>query len=321
MSRVKVGFIGAGGMANAVHYPSLADSQDLAELVAICDFDAEKLQSTADKYGVAARYSDYRAMLAEQALDAVYVIMPPMPLKDIVLDCIAAGKHVFVEKPLGMSAAEAQEMAAAASKRGVLSAVGFNRRFAPVVVEAKKMIDDRGATTSLLAEFHKFMLGQRPYYEMSIVLMDVIHAVDFMRFIAGEAVDIASSVQMRDADWKNVFSSLICFDSGAVGTLLSNRVSGTRYERFEVHGTGIAAYIRAPERAEVFADGAGEPTILEGAKLVGRDDFHATYGYLQETRHFLSCIRDGKQPATNFADALKTMQLCEAVEAGGWGKL
>ena len=318
MSRVKVGFIGAGGMANSVHYPSLADSADLAGLVAVCDLDEAKLTATADKYQIPNRYADYQAMLGDTDLDAVYVVMPPMPLKGIVLDCLAAGKHVFVEKPLGMDAAEAREMAHAARMGDLITAVGFNRRFAPVVVEAKKLIDERGPIVSIASEFHKFMLGQRPYYEMSIVTMDVIHIADFMRFIGGEPAKVAASSFEFEADWRNVFHTLIKFDSGAVGTLTSNRASGVRYERFEIHGKGICAYIRAPERAEVFMDDKAEPVVFEGAALAGTDAFHATYGYLQETRHFLQCIQDGRQPDTNFSDAAKTMALCEAIDAGGF---
>ena len=318
MSRTKVGFIGAGGMANSVHYPSLADSADLAELVAVCDLDEAKLAATADKYQIPNRYSDYQAMLGEADLDAVYVVMPPMPLKGIVLDCLAAGKHVFVEKPLGMNAAEAREMAAAAQARGLLTAVGFNRRFAPVVTAAKQLIDERGPVVSIASEFHKFMLGQRPYYEMSIVTMDVIHIADFMRFFGGEPTKIAASAFEFEAAWRNGFHTMMTFDSGAVGMLTANRASGVRYERMEVHGKGIAAYIRAPERAEVFMDDKAEPIIFEGATLAGTDAFHATYGYLQETRHFLQCIHEGRQPDTNFPDAAKTMELCEAIDAGGF---
>jgi virulence factor len=318
MSRIKVGFIGAGGMANSVHYPSLADSADLADLVAVCDLDEAKLTATADKYNIPSRHTDYQAMLGDTDVDAVYVVMPPMPLKGIVLDCLAAGKHVFVEKPLGMNAAEAREMADAAQARGLLTAVGFNRRFAPVVTEAKKLIDERGPVTSIASEFHKFMLGGRPYYEMSIVTMDVIHIADFMRFIGGEPTKVAASSFEFESDWRNVFHTLMKFDSGAVGVLTSNRVSGVRYERMEVHGRGIVAYIRAPERAEVFMDDKAEPVVFEGATLAGTADFHATYGYLQETRHFLQCIQEGREPVTNFADAVKTMALCEAIDTGGF---
>src|SRR5687767_14702842 len=101
MEQVRVGFIGAGGLANHVHYPSLAEDARV-ELAAVCDLDEAKLTRTAEKYAVQSRYTVYQEMLEREALDAVYVIMPPMPLHPIVMDCLAAGKHVFIEKPPGV---------------------------------------------------------------------------------------------------------------------------------------------------------------------------------------------------------------------------
>ena len=73
-SKVRVAMIGAGAMANAVHYPSLASFEDV-EFAAICDLDAERLRQTADKYGIDRRYTDYRKMVEEVAPHAVYAIL------------------------------------------------------------------------------------------------------------------------------------------------------------------------------------------------------------------------------------------------------
>ena len=316
LQKVKVGFIGAGNIANAWHYPSVADCCDLAELAAICDLNQERLNSTADKYGVAHRFTDLREMQERVELDAVYCIGPPMMLLETVLPCLRAGKHVFTEKPLGMSARQAEQMAAAAEENGCLTMVGFNRRHAYVIDRCKQMVDERGGPTQVVAEFHKYMLGQPPYYGMSIVLMDVIHSIDFMRHFCGDPVEVHSAVRRWHNDWDNVFNALVVFEGGVVGMLTANRASGTRFERFEVHGRGIACFIRAPERAEVWMDDAPEPIVLSGAELAGSEDNRLTYGFLRESRHFLTCVRDGVQPLSNFADALKTMRLCEAIEQG-----
>ena len=78
-------------------------------------------------------------MLAEVELDAVYCIGPPMMLMETVLPCLEAGKHVFTEKPLGMSAAEAEQFATAAADNNCLTMVGFNRRFAYVIDRCKEL--------------------------------------------------------------------------------------------------------------------------------------------------------------------------------------
>ncbi|MBM3265345.1 MAG: Gfo/Idh/MocA family oxidoreductase [candidate division Zixibacteria bacterium] len=319
MSHVHIGFIGAGALASAMHYPSVVALED-ATIAAICDLNTERLNQTADRYGVTRRYTDYRRMLDEVALDAVYVIMPPVFLKPIVLDCFAAGKHVFMEKPPGVSVAEAQEMADTARAAGRLSMVAFNRRFSRVVVEAKKCIDERGPITQCMVEFHKYHLGTAKwdYYGVGMFETDVIHVVDLLRHFGGEVVAVDACVQTWHSDQENVFNAFVRFESGATGFLTANRASGVRYERFEIHGHGIAAYIRAPETAEVFTDNRTEPVaVFRGAELAGSDKPYRTYGFADESRHFIDCIKTGAQPLTCLDDAIKSRRLVDRIlEAG-----
>src|ERR1700730_7699049 len=174
-SMIKVGFVGAGARATAAHYPAVARLENV-HLEAICDLDASRLAETADKYHVKQRYTDYRQMLAESHLDAVYVIMPPQFQMPIVLDCLNAGAHVFVEKPPAMSTGDLETMIAAADHNRRLTAVCFQRRYAPVAQEVRKMILARGAITLCTGQFHKNTLNLKgPLYGVSSLLDDIIH--------------------------------------------------------------------------------------------------------------------------------------------------
>ena len=317
MSVVRVGFIGAGSMANAVHYPSIAELPE-AQLVAICDLDEGRLNSTADKYGIPKehRYTDYRLMLEREDLDAVYVIMPPTGLTPIVLACLRAGKHVFIEKPPGCNSDEAWAMAEEAERQKVKTCVGFNRRYAAVYRYAKAKVFERGVPSLAFAEFHKDMLGQGPYYGMSILRTDIIHAVDILRDLLGEPIEVCAHVWSRYERWQNShnqFAAMVRFDSGAVGVLMASRTAGSRYERFEVHGKGVSAYIRAPEHAEIHRQGL-EVEVVTDEQLTGTTDRRMTYGYFEENRHFITCILRDELPLTNFTDAAKTMELVDRIE-------
>ncbi len=314
MGNVRVGFIGAGSHANSVHYPSLAQCEDV-ELAAICDLDGERLNRTADAYGVGQRYTDYREMLTQADLDAVYVCLPPMGLKDIVVDCLGAGKHVFTEKPPGVTSEDCLAMAQAAERAGRLGIVAFNRRYAAVVRESKRRVDEVAGPIQAMAEFHKNMVGQEPYYGLSILTCDIIHVVDCLRYFLGEASDVQSDVRQFNTNWDNVFNALIRFRSGATGTLSACRAAGGRYERFELHGEGASAYIRAPDRAEIWTSDK-DCELLKGDELTGSAEPRITYGYFGETRHFVDCIRSGAQPLTSFADALHSIRLCEWIQYG-----
>ena len=124
-------------MANWRHYPSLAERPDV-EMAALCDLDAAKLKQTADKFGIPKRYADYRAMLDEVKPDAVYCLMPPHQLFDVCVDVLKRKHNLFVEKPLAVNSFQARMLAHHAKENGCLTMVGFNRRFAPLVVEAEE---------------------------------------------------------------------------------------------------------------------------------------------------------------------------------------
>ncbi len=314
---VKVGFIGAGSLANRMHYPSLAEIPE-ARIEAICDLDEGRLNRTADRYEVSRRYADYRRMLREVDLDAVYVIMPTLgEFPDVVVDCLEAGKHVFMEKPPGVTVEACERMLEAAERNGCRTMVGFNRRFSAVLVEARRRVLAQGAVTECLAEFHKDMLASGPYWGVSILVTDVIHVVDALRFVCGEPAEVVSYRDRAFADCTNVYNALIRFEGGAVGLLTANRAAGSRYERFEIHGRGISAYVRAPEEAEVWRAGESEPERLRGAELRASEDTRVTYGYFDENRHFVDCLLRGQMPSTSLQDAVKTMRLVESIEAGG----
>ena len=318
MERVRVGFVGAGSRARLSHYPSVAELSDLAEMVAICDLDEALLNSTGERYGIDARFTDLHEMLESVDIDAVYCVLPPMHLEAVAMPCLEAGKHVFSEKPLADSHASAQRLADAAQAHGCMTMVAFNRRFAPINLHCMELIAEHGGPTQVIVEYHKDMLGGPSYYDISIMVTDVAHAVDATRWWLGEPTEVRSTVRRMHNDWDNVFNSLMTYESGAIGILTANRASGTRYERVEAHGKGIACYIHAPERAEIWMQGSKEPTIVTGAELAGTDDNHVTYGFLGENRHFLECVRDGVPPQPDFADAAQTMQLCERLQQEEW---
>ncbi len=332
MDRVRVGFIGAGGMANRVHYPSLASFRDV-EVVAVCDLDEGRLNRTADRYGVERRFRDYRLMLEEVSLDAVYAIMAPVPtghyadaepLANVVVNCLKRGLHVFIEKPPGASIEEARRMAEAARKYGCKTMVGFNRRFIPVFREAKRVVEEHGPITHCTAVFHKNMIGQpEPWGRVSHLVADVIHAVDALRFMGGEPEKVVSHVASFYADYMNSFNALIRFKNGCVGHLCSNYSSGGRVHYFEMHSKGVYAFVNVPfepekQEALILKDDKtyGEAETMRNLDLAGGcRDLHVIYGYLQENRHFIDCIREDRMPETSFEDAVKTMELVEHIRA------
>ena len=318
MNRLRIGFIGTGGFARRAHYPSLARIEQ-AELVAVCGKSRmERVNEVADQYAVKNRYLDYRKMLQEVEMDAVFAIMrPTQGLTQVACDVLAAGKHLFIEKPPAMSAAEVKIMVEAARKSGRATMVGFNRRHIPVLVEAKRQVDERGVCT-VLATFYKHEL-KNDWSEGSKLLSNGIHSVDALRWLAGSEVkEIVSATSSAFTDHDNAWYALMRFENGVIGTLLTNYSMGGRANTFEIHGNEISAFVNIDESAVIYRDGKTKtPTIIDAKALAGSDEFIEHYGLHAQARHFVESIVAGRKPMPDFEDALKTMHLVERIEKGG----
>lgn len=317
---IRLGLIGAGGMANGVHYPSLATFDDV-EMSALCDLDTAKLAATAAKFGISRTFTDYRQMLAEVPVDAVYILMPPHQLFDLTIYCLNQKKHVFIEKPPGLTADQTRHMARAAERNGVHGMVGFNRRYIPLLRLCRERVDARGGIIQCVSTFYKCYRDPSAYYNgaVDILTSDGIHAVDLLRWMGGEVEEIASIVERRGADYHNVFNALMRFENGASGVLLGNWAVGGRVHRFEMHGYHISAYADPDHSATLIADN-GTPEVLDTKRVAGSEEFRVYYGFAAENRHFIDCLRDDREPLTSFADAVKTMELVERIYHAARGR-
>ncbi|MBP3961871.1 Gfo/Idh/MocA family protein [Paenibacillus lignilyticus] len=130
MSKVRVGIIGCGGIANGKHLPSLAQVKD-AEIVAFCDIIVEKAEQAKAKYGTeeAKVYSDYKLLLQDASIDVIHVCTPNDSHAVISIDALEAGKHVLCEKPMAKTAADARKMLEVAKRTGKKLSIGYNNRY------------------------------------------------------------------------------------------------------------------------------------------------------------------------------------------------
>ncbi len=319
MDAVRLGLIGAGGMANGVHYPSLADMPDV-EMAALCDLDEGKLGATADRFGIDSRYTDHREMLGKEILDAVYVLMPPHQLFEPAMDGMERGLHLFIEKPPAVTSDQTRQLAAAADRNRVSTMVAFNRRYNPLLNRVRDAVLERGPMLQCTSTFYKNYLDQPPYYRGAIDILscDAVHAVDMLRWMGGEPDDVASDVRSFKASYDNMFNALIRFEGGAVGVLLTNWNVGARRHTFEMHAEGISAFCDPDGRAEIFADNVAEPEVITAQDVAGSDEMRVFNGFAAENRHFIDCIASGEAPETNLGDALKTMELVDKIYAEAW---
>lgn len=313
MDILRLALIGAGSMANSVHYPSLEELPGV-ELSALCDLVEEKLNRTGERFGIEDRYTDYEKMLEEVKPDAVYVITPPHQLFDIAMTCLSRGLDLFTEKPPGVTTFQCRRLAIKAEENECLTMVGFNRRYIPLLDQVVSKARSRGRILHGVATFYKNMIGSPPYYNGSVDMLtcDMIHAVDALRWFCGEPTSVKSTLRCLNADYENAFNALMEFESGATGVLMSNWSVGSRIHRFEVHSKGFSATINPNTEAEVF-DGSREAIHISTEEAAGSDQYHKFYGFFGENAHFIESLRENKMPMTNLKDATRTMELVDRI--------
>jgi predicted dehydrogenase len=125
---VRLGVIGAGGFAEICHVPGL-QSHPRAEVVALCGRNRERCEAMAARLGVPETITDYRELVARPDVDAVTITTPNVAHHPIAMAALAAGKHVFCEKPLAMNREQATELRRAAEASGLIHQVAFTFRF------------------------------------------------------------------------------------------------------------------------------------------------------------------------------------------------
>ena len=309
-TELSVGLVGCGprGLGHARIVTRLPG----ARLEAVCDPNSSACRAAAQEFGIPRQFESIECMLAEAQPDAVLVNVPPHLNADAAMVCLEAGVDTLVEKPPGLRVAETRALRAAAARGGARCMVGVNRRFNPLIAEARRRVAERGPLVTVVGEFHKNLVDierqgriaeptlERFFYETPI------HALDCVRWLAGAPVREVHGVSQRAVSrHRDAFGALMQFENGCIGHLVANITSGGRLERYEIHGAGISAYLEGVNRGHVVVD--GEVTELAG---------DAAGSTREQDRYFLDCIRNDRPigpPACDLDEAVATMELMAAI--------
>ncbi|GAA3744251.1 hypothetical protein GCM10022205_33970 [Spinactinospora alkalitolerans] len=302
-----IGMIGAGGVA-ARHAEALGGFADV-RIAAVADPDRDRAAALADRFHGAA-YGDHRAMLAGERLDAVYVCVPPYahgPPERAVLE---AGLPFFVEKPISVDLAVAEEIAAGVRARGLLTAVGHQWRYLRVVERARELLADRQVRMVLghwLDKVPPVDWWARRDRSGGQVIEQAAHVVDLARLLAGEVVrvDALESLTCAAAPEADVSAATVAnlrFAEGAVGSLAATCLLAWKHRAgLEVYAEGLALEI---SEAGLRVHTEQEPELFE-------DEGTAK---IRIDRAFVDAVRGiGDDIRTDYADALRTHRVACAV--------
>jgi UDP-N-acetylglucosamine 3-dehydrogenase len=274
------------------------------ELTARATRRSQRLTELADRYDVAGRYTDYRALLADSSVDAVSITTHVPDHCDIAVAALRAGKHVLLEKPMAPTVSECDRIVQAAQQNDGQFMVGHICRFDPRVALAKQAIDEGrlGRIISLHARRNlSKAIGEANLDKISALMGDGIHDADLMLWFTGAApISVyAQEVHPGPCEHPDGAWAMMRLDNGAVGVIESiwHLPNSTPYAidaRMEVIGTEGALYVNCGQAGlEIHAaDGLSMPDTMYWPSVFGQ-----RFGILRaELEYFADCIARGEAP-------------------------
>ncbi|MFC0214541.1 Gfo/Idh/MocA family protein [Paenibacillus chartarius] len=311
MRKRRIGIVGLGDIARKVYLPLLT-SQESVEIVGLQSRTKETVDRIGGQYRIDGRYTDLGDLVALQP-DAVFVHSPTPTHYEIVMACLQAGIHVYVDKPLSYDLGESVRMAEEAAKRGLLLGVGFNRRFAPLYAEAKSWLEGAGGASWCSVQKHRLRKQLLPARET--VYDDLIHMLDLLVWLGdGEDGELAAAELEADIDGKMVRASgtVRLTGRGATGVYAMVRDAGRDLEKLELHGSGRSAEVVNMETGE-WTEAGGMPVLRTFGSW---DTVLERRGFAGVVNHFLACLDDPDRCTVRADRVLASHRLAERVAAG-----
>ncbi|MDR7554214.1 MAG: Gfo/Idh/MocA family oxidoreductase [Armatimonadota bacterium] len=309
----RIGILGAGFIGR-IHAHNLARDPRV-ELVGVADVAPGAASRLAGEVGTRALAS--LDQLLDAGVDAVYVCTPNAHHVEPVVAALAAGVHVFSEKPMATSLDGAMRVREAARRARGAYQIGFNRRFANVYRFAKARIDD-GRIVPRLAQMkhNRGELVQPPWTGDPAVtggyLYETpVHLFDMGRFLFGEVATVAGHARQSVYREPDGFVLLFTFASGVVASVTSVAHASWLfpYERVEIYGDHCTVVTEELERAAFSPAMRGQVEAIDCFQM----PFEEKWGYVEEDRLFVGTVLGEHPPAVTADDGYRATELVEAV--------
>ena len=323
--KVRVGVVGLGYWG-----PNLARNFDRlpeAELAYCCDLDEANLAKARDLYPNTVVTDDFDALLADDTLDAIVVATSVPTHYPLGKKALEAGKHTFIEKPIALKAADAQDLLSTAESKGVKLMVGHLLEYHPAVRKLKELVDDGTLGKVYYVYANRLNLGKVRTDENALWSF-APHDISVLNFLIGEEPEEVSArgeCYLQDGVEDVVFG-YIKYPSGVVGHLHVSWLDPHKSRKITVVGS---------DKMVVFDDMEADRkvTIYDKGATTTRTKFE-TYGEFVtlhfgdihiprigneeplrvEAQHFVDAIRNDTQPLSDGRDALNVVRVLDAME-------
>jgi len=233
MKRVRIGMIGAGGIARE-HMKSLRQIEE-AELAGIYDINQGAADRAAADYGFT-RFDNPYGLIDKKHIDVLFVCTPPFAREEYETKAAERGIHLFTEKPLGLDLSEVERKAGIIGKSGIISSTGHSNRYLQEVQRAKRFLADKQIDLVHVVRYHG-LPEPRWFWKMEtcggMMVDQTIHEIDLVRYLAGEFSEVYAVFELRSlhkqyegANIYDVGTVAFRLASGAVGSVTQSNLLG-----------------------------------------------------------------------------------------------
>jgi D-apiose dehydrogenase len=331
-SPAKIAVIGAGYFSQ-FHLRGWAQC-DNAEVVAICDSDANRAKAMAAQYDVPGAFRDLTTLLDSVKIDVLDVVTPPPTHAAIIRLSVARGIRIICQKPFSAHYQQALELTQLAESAGVDLVIHENFRFMPWYREAKRLIE-----ALKLGHLHSIMfrlrpgdgqgsdayLNRQPYFQKMrrfLVVETAIHFIDTFRYLMGEVVAVSARLRKVNPHILGEDAGVITFEfaNGAVGVLDANRsndhvADNPRRTMGEMWLEGSAGVLRLDGNAHLWWKPHHAPEREHAYALDVSDDEFGGGACSALQRHALLAFSSGAPCENTARDYLVNLRIQEAIYA------
>jgi len=311
------GILGTAGIADRAVCPAIAQI-DEAELVAVLSRDRSRGEEFARRHGGARVFTDYDELLAHPDLDIVFVASPNALHADQVVAAAAAGKHVFCDKPLATSVADAQRAMEACRAAGVKLGIHFQTRYHRFVPEVRQALADGRIGDVVIAEM-EVSPGRNPLRGwrtdpglagLGSVNNLGVHAYDLLRYLLGhEVTEVTALLDVgRQEALETVALVLLRFDNGTLAYVNANQAVPDHRPDLVLYGTEGRITGESVTRPGL----DGEVRILADGK---ESSFETSSrdASLRAVQAFQRAVTEDTEPDASGLDGLRSVQLTDAI--------
>ena len=319
---MKAVLIGAGYHTIGVHAPSLVryaqEHPGSLTLTAVCDINEERAKRVAEEFGFARVYTDVDRMLEAEKPEACWVIVPITVTREMAGKMMERHIPVLFEKPPGANLREAQELAEIAARTGTPHQVAFNRRWAPCTQQAKQWIQQHRPF-----EYCYARMLRTTRMDDTFAFGTGIHLLDCLRYLGEAAAGplvAAQTARRESAAGRYNFHVHLQFQSGAWGRCDILPTCGMLDESYLLYGkttsiVSVLPWIGGPAETEGKAEVWVEGKLVESQRWPAQPTYLSS-GFYQETEAFIEALQAGRAPTPSAAEAVNSVALAEAVQAG-----